>query len=109
MPNVLTEKTYKYYDSISRYINFPYYYHLIDNKYVYGTTKNIKKDIPYTSHVVKKNDTLDSLSLYYYNNPTYFWMIANFNDIQDPFCDLNEGDILRIPQFSSIVFEDPRS
>jgi nucleoid-associated protein YgaU len=57
------------------------------------------------SHKVKDGDTLDSLALYYYNNPTYYWVIADFNRIQDPYLELEVGRILKIPTFSNIAFK----
>ena len=63
------------------------------------------RDAPYVSHKLNAADTLDSLALKYYNNPTYFWVIADFNKIQDPYEELNEGDILKIPTFSNIAFK----
>ena len=102
--NVLTDKTYKTYTRLSRYNNFPYYYHIIDNKYIYGTTSNLKNNTPYVIHVVKQNDTFDSLALKYYNNPTYFWIIADYNRYNDPYEKLQPGMKLKIPSFSDIVF-----
>jgi nucleoid-associated protein YgaU len=52
-----------------------------------------------------RGDTLDTLALYYYNNPTYFWVIADFNRIQDPYADLVVDSVLRIPTFSNIAFD----
>ena len=100
----LKDKTYKAYDKLSRYNNFPYYYHPIDNKYIYGTTAYLKDTTPYVVHIVKKNDTLDSLALFYYNNPTYYWIIADFNRIIDPYEPLTVGTQIKIPSFSNIEF-----
>lgn len=100
---VLTDKTYKEYTKISRYSIYPYYYHKMDDKYVYGLTNHIDKDnTPYVNHIVKLGDTLDTLSLHYYNNPTYFWIIADFNNIQDPYIQLKVDSKLKIPTFSAI-------
>lgn len=103
--DVLKNKSYKSYDFLSRYTNFPYYYNSTDDKYIYGLTGHIKKDCPYVIHEVKRNETLDSVSLYYYNNPTYYWIICDFNDIADPFMQLLEGSKLKIPTFSMVSFE----
>lgn len=106
MKPVLTTKQYKQYDRVSRYSVFPYYYNRLDKKYIYGITAQLKKDnTPFVSHTVQRNDTLDTLSLYYYNSPLYFWVIADFNNIQDPFKDLKEGSVLRIPTFTAIDFD----
>lgn len=102
--DVLTEKTYKDYSKLSRYSPFPYYYHTIDDKYIYGTTAYLKNTTLYTSHTVVKGDTLDSLALEYYNNPTLYWVICSYNRIRDPFIQLKEGSIIKIPSISNIEF-----
>ena len=103
---ILSNKQYKSYDRVSRYQVFPFYYNTTDNKYVYGITSHlITDDTKFVSHKVKRFDTLDSLALYYYNNPTYFWVIADFNRIRDPYKELEEGTILKIPTFSNIAFD----
>lgn len=102
----IINKTFKDYNRISRYSVFPYYYNRLDNKYMYGLTAHLKnKDVSYVNHYVKDDETLDSIALYYYNNPTYYWVIADFNRIQDPFEVLKVGTTLRIPTFSNIEFD----
>lgn len=105
MPNILEDKQYRHYEKLSRYSGVPYYYNPIDNKYMYGTSHNLSTESPYKIHTVIEGDSMDSLSLYYYNNPTYFWIIADFNRIQDPYKKLEVGSKLKIPTFSSIEFE----
>ena len=39
----------------------------------------------------------DKLAAYYYNNPTYYWIICDFNKIIDPFVEPKPGDILYLP------------
>lgn len=102
--DVLTNKSYKSYDRLSRYSNFPYYYNIVDNKYIYGVTAQLNDNTSYVVHVVKKNDTFDTLALYYYGNPTYYWIICDFNHIQDPFTELKQGDKIKIPTFSTIEY-----
>ncbi len=104
--DVLVDKSYRNYDGYSRYTNFPYYYHTVDNKYVYGTTAHLKDSTPYIIHIVEQNDTLDIISLKYYNNPTYYWVIADFNRIRDPYISLKIGDRIKVPTFSAIEFEE---
>ena len=106
--NVLENKAYKNYNYLSRYEGVPYYFHKEDRKYVYGTTSHIKKSISYILHEVGLNDTLDTLALDYYNNPTLFWAIADFNDIQDPYKKLTVGQELRIPVLNEISFEESK-
>lgn len=103
--NTLTNKSIKSYDYICRYQSFPYFYNNEDEKYIYGTTSQLDKSISYVAHQVKTEDTFDSLSLYYYNSPLYFWVIMDFNSIQDPFYELKKGQVLRIPTLNGIKFE----
>lgn len=101
---VLTDKSYKSYERLSRYSSFPYYYNRNDNKYIYGTTGQLDDTTPFSSYIVKQNDTYDSIALDFYNNPTYYWVICDFNRIQDPFENPTAGTLLRIPVFSSIRY-----
>lgn len=103
--DVLTNKSFKQYNHTSRYTPFPYYYHKVDGKYVYGKCAYLKDDTVYQSYIVEKNDTFDSLALEFYNNPTLYWVICSFNHIQDPFQELKEGQILKIPSISNIEFD----
>lgn len=104
--SVLVDKSYKTFSKLSRYSTTPYYYHTLDNKYIVGFSKRLKTTTPYVVHTVQNTDTFDSLALYYYNNPTYFWVICDFNRINDPFKKLVEGEKIKIPSFSSLQFED---
>lgn len=102
----IVNKAYKDYKKISRYSVFPYYYNRLDDKYIYGLTSHLQtNNIKYVNHYVKQDETLDSIALYYYNNPTYYWVIADFNKIQDPYEKLEIGTILKIPTFSNIKFD----
>lgn len=106
MPDILRSKQFREYNKLSRYSGVPYYYNPVDNKYMYGIGKNLRNDTTYKVHKVEDGDTLDSIALYYYNNPTYYWIIADFNRIQDPFIKLKVGTKLNIPTFSCIQFEE---
>jgi nucleoid-associated protein YgaU len=103
--NVLTTKGYKEYSKVSRYSQIPYYYHTLDDKYISGKAAHLKTDTVYTMYTVKKNDTFDSLALEFYNNPTLFWIICSFNNIQDPFSKLIPGQLIKIPSLSNIEFD----
>lgn len=108
--DVLKNKQYEDYDYTSRYTTVPYFYNTLDNKYIYGIGTNMFKNTTYTLHKVKDTDTLDSLALKYYNNPTYYWVIAYFNDIQDAFIKLSEEfTSIKIPAISSIGFGNERN
>lgn len=103
--SILKDKQYLRYEKVSRYTPFPVYYNSADLKYTGGITNHLEtQDVPFVAHTVKQGDTLDTLSLHYYNNPTYFWVIADFNRISDAFMPLEVGTVLRIPTFSMIKF-----
>lgn len=102
----LKDKNYKSYQYISRYTNFPYYYNTLDNKYVYGITSQLNKDVEYVLHKITQRDTLDSLSWKYYGRPDLYWIIADFNSIQDPFKELfNNYITLKIPSLGNIAYK----
>lgn len=103
--NVLTNKSYKDYSYLSRYLSFPYYYHRNDNKYIYGITAYLDNTTIYTLHTIKRGDTLDKLALYYYNNPTLYWVICSYNHIRDPYVTLEEGKTIKIPSISNIKYD----
>ena len=45
--DVLKDKQYKDYNYLSRYESFPYYFHSIDRKYIYGTTSQLDQNLSY--------------------------------------------------------------
>ena len=103
---ILSDKSYRSYGYISRYSSFPYYYNNMDGKYVYGTTSQLNTEgDTYVLHKVGSNDTFDTLALQYYNNPTLYWIICDFNRIQDPYTKLKVGQQIKIPSLSNIKFK----
>ena len=103
--DTLTNKTFANFDYLSRYTNIPYYYDSLTNKEVFGIGTNLKTNAEFVTHKVKSNDTLNSLALKYYNNPTFWWVIAYFNDVQDSFKPLRDKyTTLKIPNISSVEF-----
>lgn len=103
--DTLKNKMYESFNYLSRYTNIPYYYDTLQNKKVYGIGTNLKTNTEFVTHEIRSNDTLNSLALKYYNNPTFWWIIAYFNNIQDPFKPLREKyKTVRIPSISSIEF-----
>jgi hypothetical protein len=103
--DTLKNKTYADFNYLSRYSATPYYYDTLQNREVYGIGTNLKTNTEFLTHKIKSNDTLNSLALKYYNNPTFWWIIACFNDIQDPFKPLRDKyETIRIPSISSIEF-----
>ena len=104
--DVLTNKQYLQYKYISRYATFPVFYNTQDNKYVYGITAQLDDSTPYVEVNVMQGDNFDSLSDYYYGRPDYYWIIADYNRIQDPFIDLwSKYKTIKIPVLSNILFE----
>lgn len=102
--NVLKDKKYRSYDKLSRYTTFPYYYHTLDKKYVYGTTSHLDDKTVYKLYKVQLNDTWDKIALDAYNNPVYYWILCDFNGIQDPFKEPEVGMYIKIPVLSTIEF-----
>lgn len=101
---ILTNKHYKDYNYISRYSINPIYYHRLDNKYIVATNLWLDDSVPYAEHIVRDTDTYDSLALFYYGNPTYFWIICDFNRISDPFESPSIGTKLKIPSISNLKY-----
>lgn len=104
--DILTNKSRKYYNYTSRYSVVPYYYNPNDKKYIYGITSNLRDDTDYVIHYVKDIDNLDSLALKYYGSPDLYWVIADFNRIQDPYIRLADYyNYLYIPSLAGIRYE----
>ena len=104
--DILKNEQLRAYDKLSRYSSFPFYYNTVDDKYIYGTTNHLKNNTSYQNYQIKKGDTLDSIALKAWNNPTYYWIIADFNRIQDPFINLPVGYTIKIPVLSNIEFKE---
>lgn len=102
----LVNKAYKEYGYFSRYTSFPYYYNTEDKKYVYGTTSHINQNATYVLHKVKQNETYDSIALDYYNNPTFFWVICDFNKVQNPFTKPAPDTMIKVPTLADIGFKE---
>lgn len=104
--DVLKDKQTRTYPYISRYASFPFYFNKADGKYMYGLTAQLDASTAYVAHKVTQTDTLESLSLKYYGRPDLYWVIADFNRIQDPFINLSSRfTVIDIPGLSSIAFE----
>ena len=102
--NVLSNKTVKTSNYYSRYNGLFYYYNNLDDKYQLETRhwlKEFPSTTQLTTYVVKEKDTYDSIALEYYNNPTYYWIICDYNRIIDPFIPPEEGDILYLPPMNA--------
>lgn len=96
---------YESFNYLSRYTNTPYYYDTLSGREIFGIGTNLKNNAEFVTHKVKTSDTLHSLALKYYNNPTYWWIIAYFNDIQDSFKPLRDKyKTIKIPNMVNIEF-----
>ena len=102
--DVLTNKFQKTYDSVSRYSLCPSWYNKLFDKYVTELGTNLDTTTPYTLYEVQQGDTYDSIALKFYDNPTYYWVIMNFNRILDAFTVPIKGMYLKIPELSKIEF-----
>jgi len=71
MDNYINKK-YAQYTYTCRYTGIPYYYDKMNQREVYGVIKPMLKNSPWVAHKVTQEDSLDSLALKYYNNPTYW-------------------------------------
>ena len=68
-----------------------------EGKYNMSTSSWLKDTDNYEAYVVEEGDTYDSIALKKYNNPTYYWIICDFNRIVDPFVEPKPGDVLLLP------------
>ena len=103
--NVLVDQAVRNYDYISRYNSIFYYFNTEDQKYMYGLSKQLSLDNEYALHEVKQGDNLDSLAYKYYGRPDLFWVIADFNRIQDCLTPLwGNYKSLKIPNITRIKF-----
>ncbi len=99
----------KNYGYLSRYSGASIYYDTLGEREIYGLIKDISKDIPHVTHWLSTTDTLDSLALKYYNNPTYWWIIAMYNDIPDALMPLTPRyATLYIPSLAGLSFKKER-
>jgi len=104
--DVLKDKSFKDYDSLSRFTGFPIYYNTKDEKYVYGLLSQLDTTTQYVGHKVLETDTLESIAFKYYGRPDYYWVIAMFNNIEDCFIKLSDSfTVIRVPTLSNIIFK----
>lgn len=105
--DILKDKATENYSYISRYANFYYYYNTADKKYMYGLTAQLSNETSFVTVQVEPNCTLDFLANKYYGRPDYFWVIADFNRISDPFINLYPTyTTIKVPNIGSIEYEE---
>lgn len=101
--DVLKYPARKSYSYISRYSSINYYYNTNDDKFIYGLSKQLDANTSYVLVDIDEYTTLDSLANKYYGRPDYFWVIADFNRIQDPFITLYpKYKQIKIPSIATI-------
>ena len=69
--DTLTNKTSLNFGYLSRYQGLYSYYDTVSGDTICGLGKPMLKTTAWSAYKVKPEDTLDSLALTYYNNPTY--------------------------------------
>lgn len=103
----LTDEQSKTYTYISRYANFKFAYNKNDEKFIYELTSQLNDNTPYVVHKLAKTDNLDYLANKYYGRPDLFWIIADFNKIQDPFINLSDHFTeIKVPTFTAISYKE---
>ena len=101
---IIKDSQKKAYDYYSRYGELSTIYNTVDAKRYYELSKPLKNNITqWVNHTVQPNDTLDTIALKYYSNPLFWWIIADVNNILNPF-ELREGMTLKIPYLSQVKF-----
>lgn len=53
-------------------------------------------------YTVQYDDWLDNISNIHYRTPYLWWIIAIFNDMVNPYEELNEGDVIRVLKYNNI-------
>ena len=102
--NVLTNRAIKSSKYYSRYNGLYYYYNNLDDKYQLETRHWVKEFVDTSkiqTYIVKEKDTYDTIALEFYNNPTYYWVICDYNRIIDPFTSPKEGTVLYLPSLNA--------
>ena len=61
---------------------------------------NIDTMLPkyYSNYEVKPKDTWTNLSYKFFNTYKLWWLLCKFNNIEDPFTELKQGMIIKIPE-----------
>lgn len=103
----LTNKQKITYSYTSRYSPFYCAYNKNDGKYMYFKTKYLNDETSYVLYKVNESDNLDYLANKYYGRPDLYWVIADFNRIQDAFIDLYANyKTIKIPTITDIEYLD---
>lgn len=62
----------------------------------------LEQEMMFKYHTVGYNEWLDIISNTYYRTPYLWWTITIFNNIVNPFEDINEGDVLKILRYEHV-------
>lgn len=101
----LINKSYKTYNILNRYESVPYYFNTLDQKYIYGLTSHINKNLSCVEETIHDYSTLENIAYKYYGKSYYYWVIADYNNIRDPFEKLYpKYKTLLVPTISAITF-----
>ncbi len=59
-------------------------------------------------YVVQDDDWFDNISFKHYNTPYLWWVVALFNNINNPYESLEEGQVLKILKYNNLykIFDD---
>ena len=107
--DVLKNKTAKTSKYFSRYNGKNYYMNTLDvlskdtetgsvaYKEQLETSRWLSHNNDYKTYITKEGDTYDSIALQFYNNPTYYWIICDFNRVLDCMKPLKPDTVLYIP------------
>lgn len=94
--------------SLSRYAEYSSYYNKRDKKYSILTTRHLDNtSTSGVSHTLDPYDTPYTLALKYYGRPDWYWVILDYNRIQNPDINLYEYGYtsIFIPDIYSIELE----
>ena len=64
---------------------------------------HLKRNENFTSYEVQKGDTWDKIALKFYKNPTYYWIVCDWNRIHDCMVEPKVGDVIEIPILSKTL------
>lgn len=61
--------------------------------------ENVDTMLPkyYSNYQVKPKDTWTNLSYKFFNTYKLWWLLCKFNNVEDPFAELVQGQIIKIP------------
>lgn len=59
-------------------------------------------------YTIQEDDWLDSISVFHYRTPYLWWLVALFNNINNPYEELEEGKVIRVLRYNNIytIFDD---